>query len=131
MRYLVALLCVALAACSDSTGPGAETHVGVYTLRTVNGQGLPFTLAQVGSDKIEVTAERLTVNADGTFSGLTTYRVTEAGRVSIESDTWFGTYQLRGTNVTFTDSEGFTGAGAYVDGVLTLSVEGFTFLYRK
>lgn len=132
MRYLIAVLMLAVAACGgDSTGPDSESHVGVYTLRTVNGQNLPFTLVQVGSDKLEVTGERLTVNADGTFSGRTDYRLTEAGKVTTETETWFGTYELRGTNVTFTDADGGTGAGAYINGAFTLSIEGFTFVYRK
>ena len=53
------LLALAAGACSsDSNGPDVSV-VGTWQLQTVNGQALPYVVAQSGSDKIEVTSDVL------------------------------------------------------------------------
>jgi len=63
-RLFIAALALGLAACAgDSTSPTVGLN-GDFTLRTVNGQGLPFTF----SDGTTVTSDVLTFFTDGTFS---------------------------------------------------------------
>jgi len=63
-KLFIAVLALGLAACgSDSTSPTVGL-TGDFALRTVNGQGLPFTF----SDGTTVTSDVLTFFNDGTFS---------------------------------------------------------------
>lgn len=55
-----------LASCgSDSAGP--DSIVGVYTLRTIDGQTMPVTLS-TSTGELILSAGSLTLNADATFS---------------------------------------------------------------
>lgn len=124
----IALLC---AGCADSTGPDAS-HVGIYHLRTVNGQALPFTLAQVGADRVQVEAGYIMLNPDGTFTDRTTFRITEAGGAYSQHETATGTYTTNGSVVQLSP----TGAGRYSvaisdNRVLTQTLETMVLVYTK
>ena len=73
---LSAMLAVPLVACGgdDSTGP-SESYSGTYTLRTINGQNLPFLIIQVGADKIEWTSDKVTLSDNGSTGGSFTQAV--------------------------------------------------------
>src|SRR6059058_5568114 len=70
MRRIALLLAVvALAACnSDSTSPNGSV-VGTYSLRTVNGNSLPYTF----SDGSVLVSDQLTLNSNGTYTDIATY----------------------------------------------------------
>jgi len=94
MRRFVVLLAIAtLAACGgdSSTSPGVVT--GSYSLRTINGSPLPYTLIQIGADKIEITADVIILNEGGTFTETTSERTTENGVVTTER--WWGRWKRR------------------------------------
>lgn len=128
LAIVAAVLC---AACADSTGPDT-THVGVYHLRTVNGEPLPFTLAQVGPDRVEVTAGQIILNPDATFTDRTTFRIVESGGTEMQDQTATGTYTTNGSVVQLTP----TGAARYSvairdNRVLTQTVETLVLVYTK
>jgi len=62
-RIGACLLLIAAAACGgDSpTQPTPASVAGVWNLQTVNGSGLPFILAQLENDKVELTDDVLNV----------------------------------------------------------------------
>ena len=137
MRRLSALLpvfaaLVTLAACGGdaSTNTGPASVAGTYTLRTVNGAPLPFTLAQLGDDKYEVTADAITLKDGGIWTGAGTTRATESGRVSTTTVTSTGTYSLTGTAITIT---GVTesSSGTVERGTLTVTQDGLLSVYTK
>jgi hypothetical protein len=66
---LVASILLVGAACGGdtSTPPDEGPIVGSYTLRTINGQNLPYTTLSAGVNKAEVLSSSLSLNTDGTF----------------------------------------------------------------
>jgi hypothetical protein len=106
--------------------------VGTWRLQTVNGLPLPFTLPEEGVDKLELTAETITLIASGRVSMVTTFRVTDGGNVSAESVPDAGTYAVTGSTVTFMfDSDGSTPTATVNGDTMTLDDIGLTFVYRR
>jgi hypothetical protein len=133
MAIFALIIVATVTACSkDSpTDPNASI-AGAYTLRTVNGNNLPFTVLQVGADKAEVLNETITVSDAGTFTQQGTFRFTESGVVTTEGYADAGTYTRSGTAVTFVFlSDGSSGTGTVSGGVITVGFEGFSYVYRK
>jgi hypothetical protein len=87
MRRIALLAAVlALAACnSDSTSPNGSV-TGTYSLRTINGNSLPFTF----SDGSVLVSDQLTLNANGTYIDVATFsnasNATEQGLWSINNN---------------------------------------------
>ena len=132
LSLLISLLVIA---CSDATGPGDGPGgglVGTWRLQTVDGLPLPFTLSEGGADKLELTAETMTLVASGSFDMVTTFRVTEGSNVFPESIPDEGTYVVNGSTVTFTyDSDGSTDIATVSGNAMTLDDIGLTFVYRR
>lgn len=101
MRRLVMFaLASTLAACSlDSTGPNGSV-AGNYSLRTINGQSLPYTF----SGGLRLMSDDLTLLSDGTYQDVSRYDdgtsfvdegdyTSNNGAVTFYSSTTGGTYQ--------------------------------------
>jgi hypothetical protein len=133
VKYLLLLSLSAALACSDSgTGPSESSVAGTWNLRSINGTSLPFVIVQTGPDKLELTADVLTVTSSGTFTQMTTFRLTENGQTTSQSVPDAGSYVLNGTNVTFQfQSDGSVGSGTLSGETLTVSTTGFSYVYRK
>ncbi len=110
--------------------PGDPT--GVYPLRTINGQPLPFLYSQIGDDKVEFMDGTVTLNADKTFIDATTFRVTEQGVVTTEVDLGDGTWSLSGATVRFLLADGSSYSMTW-NGTDTLTqvFDTFTLVYQK
>ena len=68
-RLLMFALASTLAACSlDSTGPNGSV-AGNYSLRTINGQSLPYTF----SGGLRLMSDDLTLMSDGTYQDVSRY----------------------------------------------------------
>lgn len=109
MRRILAVLLTAtsivLAGCGkDAIGPAQVA--GTYTLQTVNGQPLPYTLGEDATSKTEILSQTFTLNVDATYSWVTTDRLTDNGQVTTDTDTSTGTYTVRGSTITIRDVEG-------------------------
>jgi hypothetical protein len=117
-RLLAALAVLTLTACiNESIGvvgtraAGADPLstsgvAGAYTLRTVGGANLPFTMAQTGTDKVEVLDDVFTLTATNGFSEVTHYRRTVAGVVTLSTGTSLGSYTRTSTGeITFTSPD--------------------------
>jgi hypothetical protein len=90
--------------CSDSTSPGNSLS-GTYTLRSVNGQPLPATFASPGYS-LEVLSGRIDLDAQGNYSGTTTYRETYTGQQpDTYTDTILGYWTLSGNQITLVDTQ--------------------------
>ena len=113
MRKFVLLAAglVALAACTnDSTSPNGNV-TGTYSLRTVNGNPLPFTF----SDGSVLVSDRLSLNSDGTYVDIATF--SNAG-----SATEQGLWSINNNLITFNDqTDAFTYNGSVSGSVLTES----------
>src|SRR5690242_646649 len=104
IALVVATLAMGACGGDKATGPGG-TLAGNYTLRTVNGGGLPVVIAQLGSDKLEVTSGSVTMNENNTFTGVTAFRETIDGDVDTFTATCPGTYTRSGSSITFTEAD--------------------------
>ncbi len=125
----VALAVGLLAGCGNPTGP--EAIAGNYTLRTINGQDLPFAIeAQLLDGEIELAAGSLRINSDNTFSLSLTLATTVGGTTTSETETTTGSYTLNEMAITLT-SDGETVTGSITGNTLTLIDEGLTFVYQK
>jgi hypothetical protein len=92
----------ALSACGGDNGPSGGVP-GTYTLRTYNGDVLPYTDYDDGTFKSEVIAETLVLKSDNTFTVTTRYRDTETGTApSVYDDgPYSGTWAKDGSTITF------------------------------
>ncbi|MES2521665.1 MAG: lipocalin family protein [Gemmatimonadota bacterium] len=127
------VICLVALACSDTTSPGSNRgEVGTWRLQTINGLPLPFTLEGAGANRVDVTAESMTLVAPGRVTMVTAFRVTEGGNVSTESVPDAGTYSVNGSTVTFKfDSDGSTPTATVNGDTMTLGDIGLTFVYRR
>lgn len=138
-KSVLAILVAGLTACGDSSGPDDGGIVaGTYTLRTINGSGLPFVLAQIGTEfKFEIVSDVFTLKEDNTFTDVATVRFTEEGTVTTETNTYTGTYTTTGSTVRLTDTTGETLTSTFSAGnTLTMNLGNaesgpLTFVYRK
>ena len=123
MRRLVMLAlasCTMLAACStDSTGPNGSV-AGTYTLRTIDGQPLPYTF----SGGLRLTSDELTLRTDGTYEDVSRY----SDGTSFVDD---GDYTNYNGAVTFYSSSGETYQGSVSRDVLTQILNGYTQVFQR
>jgi hypothetical protein len=102
-RVAIAAAAVALlGACgSDSTGPKNTNVAGTYTLSTVDGSSLPFTVPNTGDNTEIVQNAMVTLNSDSSYTAVA--NGTENGEsTTIITDT--GNYSVSGSQVTFTST---------------------------
>ena len=130
MRRIALLLAVvALAACNnDSTSPNGNVS-GTYSLRTVNGNTLPYTF----SDGSVLISDQLTLNSNGTYTDIANFS-------NANSNPEQGYWSINNNLITFNEQtlNGQTGAnytGSLSGSVLTetFSVNGGTIteVYQK
>jgi hypothetical protein len=124
---------VALAACSDSTGPDTDDLVGSYDLITIDGASLPVIVDQIGEDKAEITMGTVTLDEDGTFGDATELRITKGGVVTTEVQSTQGTWTVSGSTVSFVPNDGSGKYSMSWNGQLRLTqvFQGFTLVYEK
>lgn len=133
MRLLISALLLTTVACgTDSpSAPTNATMAGIWSLVTVDGAQLPFTLVP-GSAKTELFSRVLTLTANGTFTGITSTRTTVNGQVATDFDNYSGTYAISGRTVTFQSADGYNGSGTVTDGdKLTALESGHLYVYKK
>jgi len=125
LRFAIAAATVAmLAACgSDSTGPRNPNVSGTYTLTTVDGSSLPFTIPHTG-DNIEIVDNAtVALNSDSTYTAVAN-GTENCDSTTIITDT--GHYSVSGSQVTFTSSviQGGNYTGSVSGSTLTVTIIG-------
>jgi len=138
MRRLLSLALVfAALACGsdndDSTAPTQASVAGTWTLQTVNGSSLPFTLASAPA-KIELLSYVVNVSANGTWTSSQQTRTTIGTQAPVTATTTDGgTYTLSGNSVAITSSTSgsVAQAGTISGNTLTLTSSGFIFVFKK
>ena len=138
MRRLVARLLgfgalVTLAACASdsSTNTGPASVAGTYTLRTINGSPLPYTLFDFGGDKYEITAGAITLGAGGTWTQSGADRMTEGASVVTSTFTATGTYTLAGNVITLVSPGTGIVTGSVDSGRMSLTQDGVIEVFTK
>lgn len=134
MRFMACALLIVAAACGSDgpTQPTSTSVAGTWSLQTINGNGLPYVVAQTGADKVELISDVITAVASGSFTQITQVRITQNGQTSTQSIPDAGSFSLNGTAVTFTfNSDGSTGTGSVSGNTLTVTDDGFAYVYKK
>jgi hypothetical protein len=132
--FLVLLSALALGACGGSDDPAGlgQGAAGVYTLRTVNGLPLPAVIYQDATGKVEIVADAVTLNANGTWSESGTVRATlTTGAVSTQPNTDSGTYTLNGTALVLTSLQSGATTAALSGNAFTITDVGLVLVYQK
>ena len=125
MRKLIGSILLAMVvACGGdkATGPNASI-TGNYTLRTVNGNTVPAVVFQNTTEKEELTAGNINLNADRTWSGALSLRSTNLtnGATATLSLPANGTYTNNNGSITLTDaSDNSQLTGTVGGGTLTI-----------
>lgn len=126
LAIAVAAALATLAACgSDSTnGTGPMDVSGSYSLTTINGSALPFTVPGTPEHTIIITSATGTLGADHSYTivGMGTEDGGDQSEVVADA----GTYSISGSTVTFTSAT-FSGASytaAATSSTLTATVPG-------
>lgn len=141
---LVAALTVgALAACTDSTSPLNQSAVGTYVLQTVNGNPLPYTFTQSGS-QVSIQGDTYTLYNDYTYTENTDETVYNGYQTSSVRESEAGRWSQSNNAVTFTPTQStfgnytpytasLTGGGGLLGGgaSLTISINGTVSVYAK
>ena len=122
MRRLVmlALASTMLVSCSaDSTGPNGSV-TGTYTLRTIDGQPLPYTF----SGGLRLMSDELTLTSDGSYQDVSRY---SDGTSFVDE----GDYTNYNGAVTFYSTSGDTYQGSISRDVLTQVLNGYTQVFQR
>jgi hypothetical protein len=132
-KLLLSLVLAAAVACGgDSTSPINASIAGTYKLQTINGSALPYTILQVGNDKVEFMDDQVTVNDGGTYTESGHIRTTENGVVTTEAVVDAGTYVRTGTAITFhSTSDNSDTPGSISGNSITVVSSGLSAVYAK
>jgi hypothetical protein len=134
MRRLVAFtLSFAAGACSLHHSALSRTSaVGDWTLKSVNGHPLPFTIGEQGQYKSELVSVALHVDPNGSFVFTPRDRESMGGQVSEKSNPDPGTYVLTGTLLALRfASDGKTYTATMNGNTLTLVQRGGTYVFTR
>lgn len=145
MRRLFAVAAVVvLAACgttrdaSSTSGPTQASVAGTYTLKTVNGNPLPFVTQQDANVTAKMTSAQFTFASGGTWTQTQHYQTTINGTTSSDTFDESGTFTVSGTTVTLKITSAANGGpqtfsmtSDEAGNTLTLTESGYTFVYAK
>lgn len=130
MRRVLMALLMACAACSGDDIAGSSTTTGSYTLRTINGSPLPYTVVGGSVAGTVIISDVISLYQGGTFAESIQFRGSASGPV--EGKTRTGTFSLFGTSITLQINETGTTRVAKGDGTtMTFIEDGLTSVYRK
>jgi hypothetical protein len=114
-----------------TTGPTLTSMAGVWTLVTVNGNAVPAVVGQVGSDRVEIVSDALTLTATGTFTENGQVRLTTGGRTQTDPVAETGTFTIDGNTVNFVGTGGVRRTATVNGNTMTIPVEGNAWVLRK
>jgi hypothetical protein len=101
--------------------PVPTTPIGSYDIQTVNGKVIPVTIDSAGTYTNAITAGTVTLAVDGSWSTVTTTRITIPTIVQIYADTDSGTWTQSGNAIQLTSSlDGAQQTATWDKGLLTI-----------
>jgi hypothetical protein len=137
MRFLLcAVLAVSVTACLDTTvpklTPAPPDIVGDWTLTTVNGDSLPYTLGTTSGTTEIWQNEVLTLNADGSMVQEGNLSFVTAAGTTTNNYLAAGTFTVTGSNIAFSFGGGSSsGTGSYSGNTLNMSAQGLALVYVR
>lgn len=128
---LVALVALVSMSCShDPVGIG--TTRGEWTLETVNGQSLPYTMSGSGANKTELMSDVLMLYEGFTYDETVTLRTTVNGQATTTTTKKPGPYGISLGAMVFSFNDGTPSKTATVEGnKMTFSEANFVRVFTK
>jgi hypothetical protein len=130
-RVLTGLVVAFSVACLDEGVTGGSTITGAYTLRSINGSPLPFTISESGTARTEILSDVITLYQGGTYARSRDSRITVNAQVTIESRIETGAYSLFGTSVSMRNVVGTTTVATIGGNTMTIVEPGMTAVFTK
>ena len=136
MRKLIALMAlVATAACSLNTetdpGPAVGDLAGTYTLQSMNGSPLPFSIVSHDTTVL-IDTDVLIVAGTGDWSETVNYRQTAGtNQTTNESFNLAGIWSRSGNTLNFRTAQGLLYVGTATDTTLLLSDNSFNYVFKR
>lgn len=129
----MAFLLASSAGCFSDALTNSSTIPGRFTLRSVNGAPLPYTMSQSGTTRTELVDDAITLFTGGTYATSGHVRTTVGGQSTTAERVETGTYNVFGTSVTLVTSDGTVTRLAMLAGTekLTFIESGITRVYTK
>jgi hypothetical protein len=125
---MLAVLLLVLPGCRKTESPAkAPDPTGTYTLATINGSQLPFTVSTAAGG-LEFQASTITLQPDKSFTSTMTCRMPR-GEVSTRDSS--GRYTTEGAVLKLDWSGARFATGVLVSNTLTIDDEGMRCMYRK
>jgi hypothetical protein len=115
VRLIVAVVLCAAASCSSDAAvtPSTVSFAGTYTLKTVNGQNLPFVTTHIEGFSQAIASSTITVADGGSWSETRVVQTTEDSQTSqrtvVDSGTWIHSGNLLNLQSAVTNATAFTG----------------------
>jgi hypothetical protein len=126
------LLAVVLLGCAaDGITADVSAYAGDYTLRSINGNTLPYAVQNTPTRTLAITSETFTLLATGSFVDITHYQDTQNSVVTYPADTLRGTFTVRGQTADFTTSKGDLFSGTMGAAQFTIEGSATVSLYSK
>jgi hypothetical protein len=132
VRALLALTLLFSVGCFDDYSTGVGTVTGAYTLRTINGSALPYTITVDASTRKEIIDDMITLFSGGSYSRTQHANITVSGQTTSQTNTEAGAYALLGTSVTLVPSpSGRSTITTIEDRTMTIVENGITWTFMK
>ena len=130
-KMLFAAIAALVVAGCDSGVTGVKTINGTWSLRTVNGAALPFTISGTGTNKTEITSDIITLFEGFTYQEVIQKRVTTNGTATTTSVTETGSFSTFGTSVTLQSNLPRERRGLIEGNSMTIVENGMVQVYKQ
>lgn len=135
MRRLSACLALlVLVACGggdSATNPNSDSLAGVYSLQTINGTPLPFTV-QSGATVGQIVSDVITMADGGTWSEAFAVQITATGSTTHQTGANGGTWVRVGSGVSLiSDGGGVAWTGSFTGSALELTDGDFAYRFVR
>ena len=124
---------LSLASCINDVQEGDSTIRGTYTLRSVGGVAPPYTKSVVGTTKVELLEDKISLFMGTTLSDEIVQRTTANGVATTQTSTLTGTYFPGFNNSVTLNINGGASRIVIIDNGLTMSYteNGVAYVWKK
>jgi hypothetical protein len=131
LRWCCLPLCLAalwVGCAQDSSGKASTSHVGTYTLVSVDGNQVPCRVTHQGKEGPTVTSGSFVISSNGTCSSRVVFVAPSGDEATREVK---ASYTRKGSKLTMKWDGAGTTTGTVEGDTFTMKNEGMIFAYRK
>lgn len=127
----IAVLAVLACTPKGPTGTADPDYIGSYALRTIASSQLPYSVLVKPGLNLQITADTIRLNADGSYYDHTYYYRVNGSLVDFPSDTLVGTWSSIGRSIKIQSTKGATFLGSINGATMTIDPTGIPFVYTR